>query len=182
MTKRGRGNKSSKAEVAKRREKLLELAITGTTTQKEQALQVGRSSAAISRDWIAIQQISPERIAARREQFATELDAMKRFVLEEAKLSDSQMIDAWLSIVDRAAKLFGLDAPTRSVNVNVEADLDKLVGYRKFVVATRHLDEEQMSSVYAFISSIPEKPQVELTIPDVDLDALQLKGETECES
>ena len=51
---------------------------------------------------------------ARREQFATELDAMKRFVLEEAKLSDSQMIDAWLSIVDRAAKLFRLDAPRRA--------------------------------------------------------------------
>jgi hypothetical protein len=178
----GKRKKEIQAIVKRQRhEELIRLA-AGGATQGEQALAVGLSRAQVNRDWKEIRQTSPEKVAVRREQFATELDAMKRFILEEAVLTDSQMIDAWLSIVDRAAKLFGLDAPTRSENINVNVEADKLVGYRKFVVATRHLDEEQISSVYDFIASIPPRPPVELVIPDVDLDALHLKGETECES
>jgi hypothetical protein len=179
MTKKKR--EAKEIQKRQRHEELIRLA-AGGANQTEQALAVGVSRHTVVNDWRLIRQTSPEKVAARREQFATELDSMKRFILEEAVLTDSQMIDAWLSIVDRAAKLFGLDAPTRSENINVNVEADKLVGYRKFVVATRRLDEELMSSVYAFIASIPPKPQVELTIPDVDLDALQLKGETQCES
>lgn len=166
MTKRGRGNKGSKAEIAKRREKLLELAITGTTMQKEQALQVGRSSASISRDWTAIQQTSPERIAERREQFATELDAMKRFVLEEAKLSDSQMIASWLSIVDRAAKLFGLDAPTKHVTAHVNGDPEKLVGYRRWLDACVGLTLEQEEQVIEFARNLQRIPFKSPLLPE----------------
>jgi hypothetical protein len=86
---------------------------------------------------------------------------MKRFVLEEAKLSDAQMIDAWLSIVDRAAKLFGLDAPTKSINAYVDVNpehSDEFVRYRE---AVAHLNDEQKADALRYAKSLPNlwKPE-----------------------
>jgi hypothetical protein len=137
-----------------RHEELIRLA-AGGATQGEQALAVGLSRAQVNRDWKEIRQTSPEKVAARREQFATELDSMKRFILEEAVLTDSQMIDAWLSIVDRAAKLFGLDAPTKSISAHVDVNpehSDEFVRYRE---AVAHLNEEQKEDVRRYAKSLP---------------------------
>jgi hypothetical protein len=137
-----------------RHEELIRLA-AGGATQGEQALAVGLSRAQVNRDWKEIRQTSPEKVAARREQFATELDSMKRFILEEAVLTDSQMIDAWLSIVDRAAKLFGLDAPTKSISAHVDVNpehSDEFVRYRE---AVAHLNEEQKEEVRRYAKSLP---------------------------
>jgi hypothetical protein len=150
-----------------RHEELIRLAAAGAT-QGEQALAVGLSRAQVNRDWKEIRQTSPEKVAVRREQFATELDSMKRFILEEAVLTDSQMIDAWLSIVDRAAKLFGLDAPTKSISAHVDVNpehSDEFVRYRE---AVAHLNEEQKEDVRRYAKSLPNL----WTTPPMDVDIL----------
>lgn len=78
--------KSEAKEIQKRQrhEELIRLAADGAN-QSEQALAVGVSRHTVVNDWKMIRQTSPEKIAARRDQFANELDAMKGFVLEEAE-------------------------------------------------------------------------------------------------
>jgi hypothetical protein len=164
----GKRKKEIQAIVKRQRhEELIRLA-AGGATQGEQALAVGSSRAQVNRDWKEIRQTSPEKVAARREQFATELDSMKRFILEEAVLTDSQMIDSWLSIVDRAAKLFGLDAPTKSISAHVDVNpehSDEFVRYRE---AVAHLNEEQKEDVRRYAKSLPNLWKT----PPMDIDIL----------
>jgi hypothetical protein len=164
----GKRKKEIQAIVKRQRhEELIRLA-AGGATQGEQALAVGLSRAQVNRDWKEIRQASPEKVAARREQFATELDSMKRFILEEAVLTDSQMIDAWLSIVDRAAKLFGLDAPTKSISAHVDVNpehSDEFVRYRE---AVAHLNDEQKADVLRYAKSLPNLWKT----PPMDVDIL----------
>jgi hypothetical protein len=174
----------NEAKQKSRHKKIIDTMKAGDVPTPE-ALDVSRTT--LWRDLKALQEqavlsLDTEGLKAiKQQQYQVQL-RMEQALLEG--VLDPATVTAWNKVRESIAKLLGLNAPARSesVNVNVEADAQNLVGYRKFVVATRHLDEAQMSTVYDFIAAIPARPPVELVIPDVDLDALQLKGETECES
>jgi hypothetical protein len=170
----------TKSEIAEAKLKVAKHRINGLEL-KEIATVENRSLDQVKKDSTRLNQTPAE---AQEEDFL-ELQGL----MSEVRSHQKSGKPLSLACVDRLARLLelrirlrGTAAPTKSLHVNVEADAQKLVGYRKFVVATRHLDEAQISTVYDFIAAIPARPPVELVIPDVDLDALQLKGETECES
>ena len=65
---------------------------------------------------------------------------------------------AWSRWMKLEMDLRGTAAPTRSENLNINADVDpaKLVGYRKFLYHTRHLSEADVYRlVYPYCDSLP---------------------------
>lgn len=98
-------------QVTQRRQRLIELASQGFTDEAA-AKVIGASVSTVQRDWRTIRSESTE---TQRAKFAAELEEMKRFILEEARVTDKALVELWLGVADRLAKLFGWNAPTKSI-------------------------------------------------------------------
>jgi AcrR family transcriptional regulator len=107
-----------------------------------------------------------------------ELAAM-RDVLSDAKLSPGRKVELMLSVLDREIKLTGSAAESKAVIAHVTTSDDPTI--RKFKKHSSGLTDEQLESVWQFMSTLPRAPRVEVRdaswFPEPEPKLLQ--GETE---
>lgn len=130
-----------------RRKKIVEqVKATGTKPSPE---AVGTSRTTLWRDLTALQQQGELKITDRdkTEMIAAQYEVYLR--MEEALIQgtlDPEIINSWSRVRESIAKLLGLNAPSRSesLNVNVDADPQKLGPYQWFCHVTRGLSLDEI--------------------------------------
>jgi DNA-binding Lrp family transcriptional regulator len=159
MKTKPRGNKTSKAERAERQARALQLMKEGGTQEAIAAL-LGVSRTTFWRDLQAIEaryvEGSKDDVAAFKK---AQYDALIR--IESATAEGSippEVANALTRIRDSVARLLGLNAPSRSENLNLTGDLESLGPYRQFVLACRGLDQEQVEQLLTTAREMPRKP------------------------
>jgi len=163
--KRGRGNRTSRAHQESRRAKAVDLMEKGLT-QDEVIFHLGCSEATLVRDLAVL----TERFKLESGPVYQELKKAQRAIyelMEKALLEgriDPQTATAWRQIRDSVAELDGLNSPSRSVSISVDAG-EKLVGYRRFCHETRFLSTEQLEQVFAFAATINVPPPMRVIGP-----------------
>lgn len=169
--------RGSKTEIMKRREKLLQLSTDGVSEQKTQALQLGVHPSTVGRDWTSISTIRAPQLEDKRQQFSEELDAMKNFIVKDAKLSDKQLIDCWFQVQDRIARLFGLDEPTKHISVKAELHPDSMYARFMRLAASKFRRPESWKRLWDWIEAQPsdvvEAPSFFKQLPEVTDDTAE---------
>lgn len=168
---------STKARIASRKARVIDLCVHKGKTVREAALilkeegvivganktSVGETLQLIQRDFS--QMVPQERAKAydRLQGFLDELETAKK----SGKLDLRASISDSLAVMDRLSRLLGTDAPTKSISAKVNADVDPtaLVGYRKFVAVTCHMDAATLEKVYTFASKLNVPPAVRVVGP-----------------
>jgi hypothetical protein len=150
----------SKAAVAPRRTKVAELLKEGKSLP-EIAEETATPYGTIRRDALRLHEGAQLTQQAYHQQYREIVRKDLLMLRERAEeLSGKDLIDAALSVLDRICKLDGLNAPSKSLSVSVDAsgDTAKLVGYRKFVYETRFLDADSLEQVFAFARTLNVSP------------------------
>ena len=160
-----------KIRIANRRARLTKLFAEGKSTREAakmlQAEGIKTSKTVVARDLQALAALAPANIQTARAEAHSELTALKQFVVGADDMKDSETIHSLLAIHDRIVTLLGLAAPTKSISAKVNADVDPsaLVGYRKFVAVTCHMDAATLEKVYTFASKLNVAPAVRVIGP-----------------
>jgi predicted transcriptional regulator len=154
-----RGNKTSSHTRSQRKERVIELAQAGATKQ-EIATEIGISRQTLWRYLQALDvqfvESNHDAITALKQKVAGEIAQRADEVL--AGDLDPKAATAWNGLMLSFNKLLGLNAPSKSIQAHVSANLtDRDLKLRK---ATHGLDEDQLESVAAFARSLPRKPAV----------------------
>jgi len=146
--------------VAARRARLMKLFAEGKSTRKAAKILQSEgfpaaSKAIVARDLQAMSREAPACVEEARAEAEHELKALKKFIAE-SDMSDSETVHGLLAIHDRIARLLGLDAPTKSIGVKVNADADPATMglYARFLHETRHLNAEQTEQVFQYARSL----------------------------
>jgi len=171
-THRSQDRPQTKIRIANRRERLVKLFAEGKSTREAaKVLQAEghkfASKAIVARDLQALATLAPANLQTARAEAHTELTALKKFVMGADDMKDSETVHSLLAIHDRIVTLLGLAAPTKSISAKVSADVDPsaLVGYRKFVAVTCHMDAAMLEKVYTFASKLNVAPAVRVIGP-----------------
>ncbi len=157
----------TKIRIAKRRARLVQLFAEGLSTRKA-AKQLAKEGfkkcgpAIVARDLQAISRETPLE-DARHEAHVT-LRGLQQFVVDASDMKDTETVNSLLQIHDRLARLLGLDAPTKSVKAVITPEATGL--YSRFLEATRHLNEEQIESVFAFAGTLTPVNTITVHPPD----------------
>jgi hypothetical protein len=152
-----RGNKSSKAVVAQRQKKAVDLAKAGFS-QKDIAGELGVDRVTIYRN-----------LKELTEKFQTENSAafeeFKRAQLEVFELMERSLIEGkvsvdvareWRGIRSEISSLLGLNAPTKSITAHIRTD--GTGRFHKFVQSAAGLSDAQMEQVFQFAASLEREP------------------------
>src|SRR5882762_5433957 len=156
---RQRGNKSPKAAVNARQEKAVDLIDVGFTPAEVTDI-LGVSPSTMKRDLGALVDRFKSDWGATKYQ---EIIAAQVAVFELMEKSlvegsiDAQTATAWKGIRSEISTLLGLNAPSRSVSVTVDAE-EALIGYKRFRYETRFMSQEQLEQVYAFTKTLNVPP------------------------
>ena|ERR1700683_3318865 len=165
---RGRGNKASKAAIAARQAKERKMIeenpnVLGQMTQAEIADAIGAANRLqVQRD---LQQISKPLQLENSAAF----EQMKHAQLQTYELMERSLIEGkvspetareWRGIRSEISQLLGLNAPSKSVHVNVTAS--QTGRFHKFVQAAAGLSEVQLEKVFQFAASLERE---QLTMP-----------------
>ena len=167
---------STKARIAPRKARVIDLCVHKGKTVREAALilkeegvivganktSVGETLQLIQRDFS--QMVPQERAKAydRLQGFLDELETAKK----SGKLDLRASISDSLAVMDRLSRLLGTDAPTKSISAKVTLfNTTALVGYRKFVAVTCHMDAATLEKVYTFASKLNVPPAVRVVGP-----------------
>lgn len=112
---------------AQRRREALQYRLTGASYQ-EIADQMGSDRKAVSR-WVREELANIPKLEADelRQQEVERLDLLTKAVWQHAMAGDPTAIDKALKIIDRRAKLLGLDAPQQVEMSTGDVDLDSTV-------------------------------------------------------
>jgi hypothetical protein len=186
------GNKGrrSAAAIAPRRNKVAALVAEGKTVVAI-ARDLGTPLRTVTND---LTHLRGSLLADSRETWESyRVTARRDFVdMIEAtdKIRDTERrINARLAVWDRLTRLDGLNAPTKSLSMSVDAsdNPDKLIGYRKFVYETRFLYADQLEQVFAFCRTLNKPParidhQPPATSELWDEPKQLTEGESECDS
>jgi hypothetical protein len=157
----------NKLRIARRREKVTKMATEGRTLREMQAqlraegFEKGTSLPILSRDVNALKETFEDRVPAAREEAYHELQALKKMVARAEELHLGDKIDKHLAIHDRLARLLGLDAATKNVNLNVTASPERLSRYEMFNQATKYIadgDEASWARLFEFARTICSPP------------------------
>jgi hypothetical protein len=129
MARGRRVTQAKQDEIAARRTKVATLRLAHLT-QPEIAAQLGVGIGTVNRDLQAIRQEWAQRRDTAYEDWLAEelakLDRLERALLPLALQGSAPVADRILSIMDRRARMMGLDKPTRAeVTVDVRSDLDR---------------------------------------------------------
>jgi hypothetical protein len=95
-------------------------------------------------------------------------------------------VDRLIKIAEVVMRLEGTAAPSRSENVSINADVENLGPYRKFVLAVQGLDETQVEELLTAARAVPRKalarPVWPKTSPLWGNEPKQLEGDTDATS
>jgi hypothetical protein len=120
---RPRGNKTSKAEIAERQSRALELMKTGETQDAiAEILGISRTTF-----WRDLQAIEARYVEGTKEDVAafkkSQYEALIRIESATAEGSiEPEVANALVRVRDSVARLLGLNAPTKSISANVNVD------------------------------------------------------------
>jgi len=159
----------TKLRIAQRRARLVELFGQGLSYRKAAAVLekegFEHSLCTVHRDLHALSRQATGNIATNRATAEHQLRVLSHFVVTEAELSDKETVDSLLQIHDRIAKLLGLNLERASthVQVNIEEDPTKMMGYKKFLHETRFVSESKFPEIWALCRSLSEPPTAETT-------------------
>jgi hypothetical protein len=134
-------------------------------------MKEGKAASAIARElrvsrmtfWRDLQAIEAQYVAGSGEDVKQFKEAQYRALikLEEATAKgtiEPDVANALVRIRDSVAKLLGLNAPTKSVSMNVSAEHSPL--FLKFKSATAGLTEDQLETVFAYAAGLPREARV----------------------
>jgi len=158
MKNRSRGNRTSKATQETRQARAADMLNLGFT-HHEVSSMLGVSPSTTWRDLEALTvrfkaEAGPAYAEFVKAQVAV-FELMEKS-LAEGKI-DHQTANSWRGIRDSISDLLGLNAPSRSVSVTVDAE-EALVGYKRFRYETRFMSQEQLEQVYAFTKTLNVPP------------------------
>jgi hypothetical protein len=156
----------TKIRVARKRARLTELFSKGKTLReagkilRDEGFEKGTSLATLHDDLQIIKGDFADRLPEERERALTKLKSWMNDLEADGTLRRPEQIAGCLAVYDRLARLLGLDAPTKSVKVNVDGGSpEQLIGYRRFVAECQSLSPEDLEKVYVFARSL-RKPRV----------------------
>lgn len=169
--KRPRGNKTSRAERAKRQARELEMMNDGKN-RNEIAGELGISRQTFWRD---LQALEARYVSGSAEDIRHFKEAQYRALMKiEAATAQGaippEVANTLVRVRDSVARLLGLNAENRSVvlHANADVDPDKLVGYRKFVYETRFIgrsETDKWGRIWALCRELNTPPAPEVINP-----------------
>ena len=168
MKKRPGANKSSKALVAKRRERVIELQTAGETLPVIRAvLKEEGFPASTMTLWRDIDRMTKQFaesnqgafVEARKQQLGV-FELMERALLEGK--ASTEIVREWRSIRSEMSSLLGLNAPT--VSIRAEVGNEKVKGfYAQFARATMKLKHpESWQRLWDYIAAMPDDYKLQL--------------------
>ncbi len=182
----------NKLRIARRREAVTKMATEGRTLREMQAqlraegFEKGTSLPILSRDVKALKETFEDRVPAAREEAYRELQALKQMVAKAETLHLGDKIDKHLAIHDRLARLLGLDAATKNVNLNVTASPERLNRYEQFNQATKYIadgDDASWARLFEFARSISSPPTLTAQLlPGEEINGEEEKEESKSEA
>jgi hypothetical protein len=162
---RPRGDKTSKADQEARRKATADLMADGFSHAEATDI-LGVKPSTVWRDLAVLTERFKEASGPKYQEFVAAQVAVFELMeksLIEGKI-DHQTSNAWRGIRSEISTLLGLNAPSRSVSVTVDAE-EGLVGYKRFRYETRFLSQEQLEQVYAFTKKLNVPPTVQVIGP-----------------
>jgi len=162
----------TKLRVSSRRARLMKLFAEGKSVRAAAMVlrkegYRGASDANVGFDLQAMSREAPAKVEDARNQAELELRALKKFIADADDMDSSETVSSLLAVHDRVARLLGLDAPTKSIGVKVDASIDPatLVGYRKFVHVTSNMDAGTLEKVYEYAARLNTPPAMRVIGP-----------------
>lgn len=120
-------NVSKQVEIAERRKEALSLRLAGVGYKEIAEVLDVSVSTAHGDIQAALHDIPKAEADQLRQEEAMRLDRLQRTVWPEAIKGRPEMIDRAIRIIDRRARLFGLDAPTAVAVSSADIDVDAAV-------------------------------------------------------
>jgi len=145
--------------VKQRQEKAVDLIGLGFTPAEVKDI-LGTSPSTMKRDLVALTDRFKSDWGAKKYEAIVEAQIAVFTLMESELVSgsiDASTATAWRGIRDSISDLLGLNAPTKTVNINIDEN-EALVGYRRFRHSTRYLSNEQLEAVYALIEPMNVPP------------------------
>lgn len=159
----GRNNNRKEYERAERKKNALELRLAGAS-YRDIAQALNCSVGTATNDCKeALAEIPMQQADEMRTVELSRLDRLQRAVWPKAVKGDLQAVDRAIKIIDRRAKLFGLDAPQQVQITASDIDLDAAVD-KMLRVAEMALEKENAAESFD-------------DVDDFDLDNLELGAE-----
>jgi hypothetical protein len=163
-----------KLDLDRKRARVAELCLGGKTSRqieeilREEGFQNGIDHTTVTRDIARerarFNQLAQVSTGEHRQRVLEKLTQMEDFVRARGG-ADPNYIGDLLGIIDRLAKLLGLNLERNQVNVavGIEQDPAKMVGYRKFVHETRWIPESAFEAIWALCRKLAQPPTAETT-------------------
>jgi hypothetical protein len=157
----------TKIRVARKRTRLVKLFEEGKSvrqaaaTLKKEGFTKGTAIGTVHADLKIIQGDFSDRLPKAREDAYKELQQLKKMVAREETMRTGEKVQSHLAIHDRVARLLGLDAPTRSLAMNVTTSPERLNRYEQFNQATKFIadgDNASWAKLFEFAKTLCSPP------------------------